>query len=142
MERRMLDLQHSHAVISQMLRPQSAMVLKEEYTSGQVLSLMKHLEFAVGMRLHFLIFAAIQGVPFVALPYAQKVSGFIEDLELKMPPIELVNAGRLIAHIDYFWDLREELHAQIMRKIPEMQTRARQTNELAVSLLKKDNGAG
>jgi polysaccharide pyruvyl transferase WcaK-like protein len=80
MERSVLDTQHSHAVIAKMLRAQRGTVLKGEYTSGQMLSLMSRFSFAVGMRLHFLIFAALQGVPFVALPYAGKVSGLLEDL--------------------------------------------------------------
>ena len=71
MERSMLDTQHSHAVIAQMLRAQRATVLKGEYTSGQLLSLMSKFSFVLGMRLHFLIFAALRGVPFVALPYAR-----------------------------------------------------------------------
>ena len=135
MERRMRDMQHSHAVISKMLHPQRAWVLKEEYTSGQMLSLMKHFDFAVGMRLHFLIFAALQEVPFVALPYSSKVLGFLEDLQIEVPPIHLVNAGRLIAHIDRFWDSREVLRAQIRRNLPDLQTRASENNRIAVGLL-------
>ena len=95
MERSVLDSQHSHAVIAKMLRAQRARVLNGEFTSGQLLSLMGHFDFAVGMRLHFLIFAALRGVPFVALPYAGKVAGFLEDLKLPSPPLHLVNPGRL-----------------------------------------------
>src|SRR6185503_13042308 len=96
MERAVLDSQHSHAVISKMLRAQRATVLKGSYTSGQLLSLMGKLCFALGMRLRFLIFAAIQGTPFVALPYAGKVGGFLEALGLPSPPLNLVNPGMLI----------------------------------------------
>ena len=78
------DPQHSHAVISKMANAQRANVLKGEYTSGEVLGLIKNMSFIVGMRLHFLIFAGIQKVPFVALPYASKVSGFLSDLEMPM----------------------------------------------------------
>ena len=47
-----------------MAHAQRATVLKGEYTSGQMLTIIGHFAFAVGMRLHFLIFAAIQRVPF------------------------------------------------------------------------------
>ena len=137
MERRMLDMQHSHAVISRMLRPQRAWVLKGEYTSGQLLSMMPHFAFAVGMRLHFLIFAALQEVPFVALPYSTKVLGFLSELQIEMPPIHLVNAGRLIAHIDRSWDDRENLRNQIRKSLPELKRRAAQTNEMAVRLVQR-----
>jgi polysaccharide pyruvyl transferase WcaK-like protein len=96
---------------------------------------MKRFEFAVGMRLHFLIFAARQRVPFVALPYASKVTSFIEDLEMAMPPLTMVDAGRLIAHIDRAWDFREELRARIDRALHRLQARARETHQALVTLL-------
>lgn len=137
MERQRFDLQHSHAVVSQMLWPQRASVLKGTYTPGQLLTLVGHFSFAVGMRLHFLIFAALQGVPFVALPYSTKVSGFLDDVDVESPPLQLVNAGRLIAHIDECWDKRRTLVARIKRALPDLQQRAMATNEIVAGLLKQ-----
>lgn len=137
MERARQDMQHSHAVVAQMFCPQRAHVLKGDYRPGQIAGLMKNFEFAVGMRLHFLIFAAIQNVPFVALPYAAKVHGLLEAFGIDMPPIQLVNAGRLIAHIDRVWDHRQSLKSKIKRKLPEIKLSARQTHQLAVHLLKR-----
>jgi len=137
MEGRMLDVQHSHAVISKMLRPQQAWVLKGTYTPGQLLTLMKYFDFAVGMRLHFLIFAALQEIPFVALPYSEKVSGLIEDLHLSMPPMEQVDAGRLLAYIDESWDKRISLRTKIKRGLPRLIKPASETNKMVVDLLKK-----
>jgi polysaccharide pyruvyl transferase CsaB len=135
MERAVLDTQHSHAVVAKMLRAQRASVLKGEYTSGQILSMMGRFQFAVGMRLHFLIFAALAGTPFVALPYAGKVSGFLEDLKLPSPSLNLVSPGRLIAHLDESWDKRRSLKGQLEKHVPALQERSRQTAKIAAQLL-------
>jgi len=135
MERSVLDTQHSHAVIAKMLRAQRATVLKGEYSPGQILSFMGKLDFALGMRLHFLIFAAIQGTPFVALPYAGKVSGFLEALGVPAPPLNLVNAGRLCAYLDDSWDRRRSLRTRIAETLPALQERARETHRLVLEVL-------
>jgi polysaccharide pyruvyl transferase CsaB len=131
------DLQHSHAVISKMLRPQRATVLQGAYTSGQLLYIISKLEFAVGMRLHFLIFAATQGIPFVALPYSPKVAGFLEDMHMEMPPINLVNEGRLMAYIDRSWDRRKVIQEQIKTVLPILQNKAMQNNDALMNMIKK-----
>ncbi|MGB3223074.1 MAG: polysaccharide pyruvyl transferase family protein [Desulforhopalus sp.] len=137
MERNKKDVQHSHAILSQMLKPQNAWVLKGDYSPGQMLSIIGNFDFAIGMRLHFLIFAAIQRVPFVALPYSSKVAGFLEDLDIIMPPIQLVNAGRLIAHIDHFWDVKYELISKLDELLPIAQQKALETNTLLLKLIDK-----
>jgi len=137
MERKPDDFQHSHAVISQMLRPERAAVLKGGYTPGQLLELMGRFDFAVGMRLHFLMFAALREVPFVALPYSPKVFGFLDMLGIAAPPIQLVNAGRLAAHIDHSWDERRQLREKIRRILPDLQSKARETNQLVMRILRE-----
>lgn len=136
MEPQVHDIQHSHAVISHMLFPDRANVLKTKLTSAQLLDVMSRFEFAVGMRLHFLIFAALQGVPFTALPYASKVNGLLETLEMETPPIQKINAGRLIAYIDRAWDQRKKLKEKIEAKIPEFKQRSQKTHKYLLHLLK------
>ena len=137
MERRQHDLQHSHAVLARMRGVHHASVLRGEYSSGQLLSLIGQFEFVVGMRLHFLILAALQGVPFLALPYAPKVTGFVEELGFEPPPFEGLNVGRLIALIDRAWDERGRIREKIARTLPSLQARARENNAIAVGLLRK-----
>jgi polysaccharide pyruvyl transferase CsaB len=142
MEQNVLDVQHSHRVIAQMANARRATVLKGDYTPGQILSLVGHFAFAVGMRLHFLIFAALRQVPFVALPYAAKVTGLLEAFEMAAPPMQQVNAGQLIAHIDRSWDLRNELRDRIVRALPFLQERARENTEVACQLLRRTTPRG
>jgi polysaccharide pyruvyl transferase CsaB len=133
------DPQHSHAVISKMANAQRASVLKGEYSSAAVLGLMKHMSFAVGMRLHFLIFAGIQKIPFVPLPYATKVAGLLADLEMPMAPITALNVGKLCAFLDRSWDLRERIRKKLEVKVPPLQERARKTNQILCELLQSLN---
>jgi len=135
MEPERQDLQHAHAVVSKMRAPQRASVLRGRYSAGQMLALMDHFDFAVGMRLHFLAFAALDRVPFVALPYASKVTGFLEELELETPPLQHLGAGQLLAYIDRSWDRQGTIKQLVNRNLPPMQARARETNELVVGLL-------
>lgn len=135
MERARVDVQHSHAVAGKMQHATRAAVLKGEYTAGEMLALFGRFEFAIGMRLHFLIFAARQGVPFVSLPYASKVEGFLEEMELPAPPVLAgLNAGTLLAHIDRSWDFRDSLRERIAANLPKLQSRAME-NEAAVKTL-------
>lgn len=129
------DPQHSHAVISKMLRVQRASVLKGNYTSSQILGLVKHMDFVVGMRLHFLIFAGLQSVPFLPLPYASKVKGLLEDLDLSMPPIEEWNTGKLCAVLDRAWDTRSLFPKKLEEKIPILQEKAKQSSKILCRLL-------
>lgn len=98
---------------------------------------MGRFDFAIGMRLHFLIFAALRGTPFSPLPYASKVTGLLEDLEMDTPPVGSIGIGQLIGRIDRKWDTREEIRTRIGQRLPELRRRARQPNELLVRLLQR-----
>lgn len=142
MERRNKDLQHSHAVIARMQHAHRVHVLRDKYTPHDIMALLSRCTLAVGMRLHFLIFAALQGVPFVALPYASKVSSFLHDLGMPAPDLEDVSAGQLIAYIDRAWDMRASLCSQVARALPELQQRARRNNELVMRVIERSTRRG
>ena len=131
------DVQHSHAVVAHMRFPERAEILRRRYTSRQILDLMGRFDFAVGMRLHFLIFAALRGTPFSALPYASKVTGLLEDLDMDTPPMDSIGIGQLIGRIDRKWDTREAIRQGIGRHVPALRQRARLSNQALLQLLGK-----
>jgi polysaccharide pyruvyl transferase WcaK-like protein len=124
------DVQHSHAVVAHMQKAEKAQIVRRQYTPRQLIGLMGHFEFAVGMRLHFCIFSALSGTAFTALPYASKVTGLLEDLEMEMPPLGSIGIGQLIALIDRAWDTRESIRTAIEAHRSKLQARAAHTNEL------------
>ncbi len=130
------DLHQAHAIGARMIWPNHARLLQGDYTPGQIMTIMKNFEFCVGMRLHFLIFAALQGVPFVALPYAKKVLGFIQELGIEAPPLHYINSGRLIAHVDKAWDQRERIRERIAELLPSLRKRALLNTALLTGLLR------
>lgn len=131
-----IDVRHSHAVVAHMRNSERAEILRRRYSPGQILDLMTRFEFAVGMRLHFLIFAAACGTAFAALPYASKVSGLLQELGLEAPPLGDTGVGQLIARIDRKWDTRAEIRAKIRQRVPELKRRAERTNELLLEMLR------
>ncbi|HVS31903.1 MAG TPA: polysaccharide pyruvyl transferase family protein [Thermoanaerobaculia bacterium] len=135
MEPTSVDLQHSHAVVARMENAAHATVLKRKYSSGEVLSIVGRFDLAVGMRLHFLIFAAHRGVPFIALPYASKVGAFLEEMEMPTPRSASASPGSLIACIDDRWDNRRKVAAHIQKKFAPLRERARETNRLLLELI-------
>jgi polysaccharide pyruvyl transferase CsaB len=135
LERHVSDVQHSHGVVAQMRHAHCATVLRREYRPGQLVSLLQHFDFAIGMRLHFLIFSALADLPMVALPYASKVRGFLDELGIGGPAVQETSAGQLIAHVDRTWDFRDAQRAHIQCALPHLQRKARIPNEHAVRLL-------
>jgi polysaccharide pyruvyl transferase CsaB len=130
------DVRHSHAVLAGMVAADHARVLNGCYRPREVLGLMAHLDFVVGMRLHFLIFAGISGVPFLPLPYAGKVFDFAR--RSGVPALQGVTrecVGPLVATLDHMWDDRERQSAQLRARVNRLKPRAASTLQLALDVL-------
>ncbi|MEV6957624.1 polysaccharide pyruvyl transferase family protein [Streptomyces sp. NPDC051207] len=112
------DVRHAHAVLSHMTAPDQGRILHGAYSPGQVLGFMRHLDLAVGMRLHFVIFAALSGLPVLPLPYSGKVFDFARRTGAPaLVGVARQQAGLLLAEVDRLWDefpqRRDALHARV-----------------------------
>jgi polysaccharide pyruvyl transferase WcaK-like protein len=136
MERK--DISHAHAVLSAMSGPESGRVLNGKYTPGQIAGLMRHLDFAVGMRLHFVILAACAGVPVLPLPYAGKVFDFAQTVGAPaLTGVARREAGPLLAELDRLWDERLENAHQLRERVRVLRLRALETCKRCRTLIEK-----
>ncbi|WP_434741143.1 polysaccharide pyruvyl transferase family protein [Micromonospora sp. SH-82] len=130
------DIRHSHGVMSHMTAADRGRILHGEYSPGQVLGLMRHFDIAVGMRLHFLIFAAMSGTPFLPLPYAGKV--FDLAVRLGVPALKGVAReveGPLLAEVDRLWDERDARAEATARRVADVCEEARGTSQVTRAVL-------
>jgi polysaccharide pyruvyl transferase CsaB len=136
------DVRHAHAVLSHMTAPDKGRILHGDYSPGQVLGLMRHLDLAVGMRLHFVIFAALTGVPVLPLPYSGKVFDFARRLGAPaLVGVAREQAGLLLAEVDRLWDEYPRREEDLMARMAELTAAARETCVRCGSLLDTVAGA-
>ncbi|AJP05126.1 polysaccharide pyruvyl transferase [Streptomyces cyaneogriseus subsp. noncyanogenus] len=122
------DVRHAHAVLSHMTAPDKGRILHGAYSPGQVLGFMRHLDLAVGMRLHFVIFAALSGVPVLPLPYSGKVFDFARRLGAPaLVGVAREQAGLLLAEVDRLWDEYPQRRDDLRDRMRELTTLARET---------------
>lgn len=130
------DIRHSHGVLSHMIAADRGRILHGDYRPAQILGLMRHFDLAVGMRLHFLIFAAMMNTPFLPLPYAGKVFDLAQRLGVPaLRGMEREVEGPLLAEVDRLWDERAARADETARRVREVCEQARGTSQVTRSVL-------
>jgi len=108
--------------------------LEQRLNSQEHLALIAHMDLMIGMRLHALIFAANQGVPFAGISYDPKIDAFLRQFSLAPLPDDLdgmrAEVGRLL----------EEPAARevIGATAGELRAKAEETAELALRLMRRE----
>jgi polysaccharide pyruvyl transferase WcaK-like protein len=128
------EVRLAHAVIARMVSARHAHVLTRHYRPAELLGLMQHIDMAIAMRLHVLMFAAMAGTPLVALPAAPEIAEFVRALGVA-PPAAVTGVGSLLAAIDRAWDLRTRDAGRLRDMTAALQGRARRTLDVALACL-------
>jgi hypothetical protein len=100
------------------------------------LDMIGRMDLMVGVRLHSLIFSAIQGVPLVGISYDPKIDGFLARLGMKaVGNISDLELSDLLVEIQRVWSDRERVRAQMLAKMEEMRIQAGVNDKLVMELL-------
>lgn len=113
-------------------------VLQEEYTTSELLSLVGNLDLLIGIRLHALIFAGVMGVPMIGISYDPKIERFLDSIgEHSISNLEDVTLAELTAAIDRKWHAKEVFVQQNEVLLSGLRRDAFHNAELALALLDK-----
>lgn len=114
-----------------------ALVLAGDYGAQEILALTGKMDLIIGMRLHALIFAAVQGVPMVGVVYDPKVEDFL--ILVDQPAAGRVadlTARSLTECVEKVWSQRREVGARLRVQGRELVRLAQENSRLVYTLLK------
>ncbi len=113
-----------------------AIVLTEEYTTSELLSLVGNFDMLIGIRLHALIFAAVMHVPMVGISYDPKIDRFLESLgECHAGDLRNLNAQSLVEKVRQLWPTSKEAKQSKVDQSTYLRDKAFQNAELALELI-------
>lgn len=110
-------------------------VLERSLSTEDFLSIISNTQLLIGMRLHSLIFAAVSGVPFLALSYDPKVDGFVKSLD--MEPIGKVgelDGKKILKAAEEIWEKEPE---EQNKAVEELKEKAASNAKKAFELIEK-----
>ena len=80
-------------------------LLKGRYTTEEFMSIISNCKLLIGMRLHALIFAAVMGVPSLAISYDPKVDAFVQTVGGKLAgTVANLSSEEVVAKAKELWD--------------------------------------
>lgn len=119
---------------------QGAIVLTEEYTTNELLSLVGNFELLIGIRLHALIFAAVMHVPMVGISYDPKIERFLESLGEGNPEtLQDITVERLLTKVRELWPGAVNTKHQQSEQSTYLREKAFRNAELALELICRQN---
>jgi len=113
----------------------SATLIDKDYTIKQVMALLGEMDAVIGMRLHALIFSAIQGVPCTGVSYDPKVTSLMEMLGLKTVNVMQMKKEELFEAADYTITNSCKIRAELPSRTRIMKEKAELNTQLLIDLI-------
>ncbi len=130
------DVVESAKIINLMKNPVHIVV--REYVARDMIGLIGAMDLFVGMRLHSMVFSAMEGVPMVGIAYDPKVKAFLNSIGQDSIDVEDVDRESLIKLITHTCENREEIKSHLMTTLPELKTKAKTNFEIFFNFFKPE----
>lgn len=118
------------------LMRQPSRVEEEPLTARALLQRVGELDLLMGMRLHSLVFAAVNGVPLLGISYDPKVDAFLETLGRRPAGrAAAIEAGELVSRLDRLLEDLAGEREDLRRRARQLRQRAELTARLALGLI-------
>lgn len=117
----------------------SSKIIAEKYPVEILMSLMKNADFIVAMRLHAMIYAIHQNLPFIGLSYDPKTETLLKDFDESINiDVDAINYDDLLKAYKYIKDNREDFINKLGVINEENKKKAIEASKLALELLEDD----
>ncbi len=110
-------------------------ILSGNYTPAEMLGIFSELDFLLGVRLHSLIFAAINQVPFVAISYDPKIDSFLEVLGIRSQlDIDELDTEMMKRVVEISWQNRQYFADGLKEKAEQFAELTAENAEMVLKL--------
>ncbi len=117
-------------------------VIKKRYCVEDMISVMSCFDLCIGMRLHTLIYAAVNAIPVIGLVYDPKISSFMDYTHQKhYIEVDKLSSDNLIKMLDECVANYDELKKDLLENYSELKKKAMLNGSLAVELYEKGSVA-
>ena len=118
--------------------PKSIVLLDEEYTTSELLSLVGNLDLLIGIRLHALIFAGVMGIPMIGMSYDPKIDRFLKSMgDESVSDLQNVTVEKLMEKIHQEWQEKDSFAKTVEPVISKLRRDAFVNAELALELISR-----
>lgn len=115
-------------------------LLNDEYTTSELLSITGNLDMLISIRLHALIFAGVMGVPMIGMSYDPKVDRFLNSIgEKAAGNLEQTTADDIFTQFATKWNNKDKVKEVNGQRLAELRRAASSNAEMALDLIRNDH---